>query len=433
MRTLTLPILVSLVAAAAGCGTSDDNGTTPDPAAHDTVRSSLARDLEPAAEPAQLGALAAGNRALALDIYRGTAPEGANYMTSAFSIQQAFALVYAGARGETATEMADVLYFGDDAEALHTTMNALDLALSSRNLPAGDGENEGPVQIRVANAFWGQTGYPWLASYLDVLALNYGAGIEALDFDADPEGARAIINAWVEDRTEDRIVNLLPEGSIRSDTAAVLTNAIYFKAPWNVVFDEDLTEDGEFTRLDNSTVTAPMMSHLERHLGASGDGWSAVEMSFRGEELAMLFVVPDAGTFAAFDTTLDAAMLDSIVEALSPMQVDVTLPRFSFESEFTLSDALKALGMTTAFGGSADLSGMLEGGGLFIDEAYHKAFIAVDEGGAEAAAATAVVVGETSVPTPDLEVVADRPFYFAIRDRETGLFLFFGRVMDPTA
>lgn len=433
MKTKTL--LVTLLASlAAAC--SDDASGGGDPAtSHQTVRSSLERDVAPDPSAALLADLASGNRELALDLYRQTAEPGANYFASPVSIQQAFALVYAGARGQTATEIASVLHFGDDAAAFHEAMNAFDLALTERNLPedtSGDDTLEA-VQLSVANAFWGQSGYPWLAPYLDVLALNYGAGIEALDFETDPEGSRQTINAWVEDRTQDRIVDLLPEGSITPGTAAVLTNAIYFKAPWGTKFNPDQTESGPFTLADGSTVSADLMQQLDTHLYAEGDGWQAVELGFRGDALAMLVVVPESDAFASIDTTIDGAQLDAIVAALEPMQVNVTLPKFTFETEFTLSEALQTMGMTTAFSDACDLSGMLEGGGLYIDEAYHKAFIAVDEGGAEAAAATAVVVGETSVPTEDAVIRADRPFFFAIRDRETGLILFWGRVMDPTA
>jgi serpin B len=313
---------------------------------------------------------------------------------------------------------------------------ALSLALTSRNIPAGedgDGNPLDPVELSVANAFWGQSGYPWLDAYLDVIAVNYGAGIEALDFETDPEGSRQTINSWVEERTNNRIVDLLPDGSIDSSTAAVLTNAIYFKAPWALPFTESLTATAPFRLLDGTTVDADFMNQLESHLYAEGDGWQALEMSFRGDELAMLLILPGENRFAQIETDLDAEFFDSVTAALEPAMVDIDLPKFTFETEFTLSDALIAMGMSTAFSDACDLSGMLEGGGLFIDEAYHKAFIAVDEVGAEAAAATAVVVGETSVPVADAAFVANRPFYFAIRDRETGLVLFFGRVLNPTA
>jgi serpin B len=431
-----LLLAASLIASATFACAEDDTTPAPDNTqTHTTVRSPLARETTPDVDPALLDTLAAGNQDLTFDLYRQTAEDGQNYFMSAVSIQQAFALVYAGARGQTATEMATVLHFDGEPADFHAAMNAFDLALTSRNLPAtGEGEDAlAPVQLSVANAFWGQDGYPWLEPYLDILALNYGAGIEALDFNTQPEESRLTINEWVENRTQDRIRDLLPEGSINPNTAAVLTNAIYFKAPWASPFTDVSTSDGPFTLADGSTVTTPLMRQTESHLWAETTTWQAVEMSFRGDELAMLVIVPNPGSFAAVDTALDGDLLRSVTDALQPGVVDFTLPRFTFESEFTLSEALEAMGMTTAFSDLCDLSGMLEGGGLFIDEAYHKAFIAVDETGAEAAAATAVVVGRTSAPVADVTIRADRPFFFAIRDRQTGLLLFWGRVMNPAA
>ena len=419
-------LLASLVVA--GCS-EEDTEPTPDAGAHETVKSELARDTTPDNDPAVLAQLSAGNRAFTMDLYRTTTEPGTNYMVSGWSIQQAFALTWAGAVGETAQQMADTLYFTDDQATTHSAMNAFDLALSSRELPATDEEEA--VELRVANAFWGQTGYPWAAPFLDTIALNYGAGVESVDFEADAEAGRQLINAWVEDRTRDRIKDLLPEGSISADTAAVLTNAVYFRAPWLHEFNEDATADGTFTLADGSTISTALMTQLESHAFASGEGWSAAELAFRGEELAMTFILPTPGTFDTFDAAFDAAVLDEVLAALQPAQVRITLPKFEFETEFTLSDALKELGMVIPFDGGADFSGMLPGGGLFIDEAFHKTFIAVEEGGAEAAAATAVVVGETSVPVEDAVFAATSPFYFAIRDRDTGLILFFGRVMNP--
>jgi serpin B len=430
-RIALIPALISLLAVAC---TSDETSDQPPAGEHTTVRSALARDTTPDVPADALTLIASGNQDLTFELYQQTAQPGTNYFASPLSIQQAFALVYAGARGETATEMASVLHFDGEPDTFHAAMNAFDLALTSRNLPEETNGDSvlAPVQLRVANAFWGQDGYPWLEPYLDILAVNYGAGIEALDFQADPEAARQTINAWVEGRTEDRIRDLLPEGSLGADTAAVLTNAIYFKAPWQTQFEEYATVDGPFTLVDGTTVSAPLMHQMLFGRYAVSDGWDAVELPFRGNKLSMLIVVPTLGSFDEIDATLDGEWLRGLIESLEQGTVEVTLPRFTFESEFTLSDALMALGMTTAFGGSCDLSGMLEGGGLFIDEAYHKAFIAVDESGAEAAAATAVVVGETSVPVVEASIVADRPFYFAIRDRETQLVIFWGRVMNPT-
>ena len=399
---------------------------------HETVRSDLARDTTPDAIDAEMAALARGNHELTLDLYRAQTADGdGNAMLSTLSIRAAFAMVYMGANGETATQMSDVLRYNADAERFANAFNALDLALESRNDP-GDGDELDPIELHMANAFWGQTGYGWDPGYLDTLAVHFGAGIEAVDFDADPELARTTINDWVEDRTRDRIVDLLPEGSIDASTAAVLTNAIYFNAPWATKFDENLTRAGDFTTLAGGTVEAQMMSAMEYHGFAEGEGWQALEMTFRQDDLSMVFVLPDAGTFAEFEANLDADGLAAIVDSLESGLVDVTIPKFEFETDFPLSQALIAMGMDVPFSGAADLSGMLPVGGLFIDEAYHKTFIAVDETGAEAAAATAVVVGETSVPMPDAEFTADRPFVFGIRDRETDVWLFFGRVTDPS-
>jgi len=416
----------------AGIGT--DSGTDaagPNAEGHETIQSALARETAPDATAEEMAALAAGNHALTVDLYAATAAPGSNYMVSTLSIRTAFAMVYAGSAGTTEQEMVDVLLFDDDQARFHNAMNALDLALISRNMPADEELRLDPIQISQANAFWGQSGYPWLDSYLDTLAVNYGAGIESLDFDTAPEESRQIINEWVEDRTNDRIQDLLPEGSITPGTAAVLTNAIYFKAPWMTPFEEFSTAEGDFTRADGSTSPAEFMNQLTSYPYAEGEGWAAVELPYREGELSMVVLVPDAGTFDAFDGSLSAETIEGAINALEPAMVQFALPKFEFETEFTLSQVLREMGMVDTFSTAADLSGMLEGGGLFVSEAFHKTFVAVDESGTEAAAATAVVIGETSVPSADYTLSADRPFYFLIRDRETDVWLFFGRVMEP--
>lgn len=423
------------LAIACGSGTSDPTGRGDGTNAegHRSVRSSLSRNPSPNASPAQMEALADGNHALTLDLYRATAESGENAVMSTLSIRTAFAMVYAGARSTTAQEMSDVLRFDPDQERFHQAMNALDLALAARELPADPTEDLDPVDLRQANAFWGQEGVAWRDDYLDTLAAHYGAGIESLDLQGQSERSRGIINDWVEDRTRDRIKDLLPEGSIQSNTVAVLTNAIYFKAPWLSPFEEELTQTADFNRVDGTMSQVDYMSQLGDYGHADGEGWTAVELPFRGDELSMVIVVPDEGEFQTFDAQLSTESLDSALSSLAPAMVDLSLPKFSFEAGFTLSDALTDLGMTETFDGRADLTGMVEDRSLYVDEAYHKAFIAVDESGAEAAAATAVVVGSTSVPVADFTVTVDRPFYFIIRDRPTQTWLFFGRVLDPAS
>ncbi len=408
-----------------------EDGDGPADFAHETIRSTLARDLSPEVDPVDLAALARGNLALSLDLYQQTAEAGKNSTVSAYSVQQAFALVLPGAKGETAAQIAQTLYFGDDTAVFHAGMNAIDLALASRNMPAA-GEYAA-VELHVANAFWGQRDYPWLTDYLDVIATNYGAGIEAVDFHAAPEAARQHINRWVEIQTRDRIKDLLPEGSVGGDTAAVLTNALYLKAPWNKPFSKGATQPGTFTRNDASTVEVPFMSTLEGVGYAEGAGWQAMEKDLRGGKLSMLFILPGAGDFEAFDASLDVDVLEGIVAAIAPRGVNMRLPKFNFDASFRLGAALQALGMVAPFGAGADFTGMILSPSLLIDEVYHKTFVAIDEDGVEAAAATGIVMRETSAVPPDVDFVANRPFFFAIRDKDTGVFLFFGRVMDPSA
>jgi serpin B len=427
--------LLSLVLASAAplvaCDNADDGPSNEEIAGHDTVKSELARDTDPEVPEEDFETLIDGNHAFTIDMYATLDEDGGtdNLLLSPLSIRVAFGLLQAGARGETETEIHDVLRYGLDQDALHPAFNRLDLALASRNWP-GD-EDFDPIKLHVANAFWGQTGYAWKTDYLDTIALQYGAGVETLDYQNEPEASRLFINEWVEERTEERIQDLLPEGSIRPDTAAVLTNALYFKAPWALPFDEDLTDTGEFTTLSNQTVQADMMSQSEEFAYTAGEGYEALEMTYHRDELSMVFILPDEGTFENFEASFDQATLDEVLEGLEPAYGKVTIPKFEYESGFTLGDALRSMGMTTAFV-SADLSGMIDGGGLFIDEVFHKTFIAVDERGTEAAAATAIVVGETSTPTEEFDFVADHPFLFLIRDRVTGAILFFGRLTDPS-
>ncbi len=426
MTNYRVPAVLSLALALAACGeTEEPPANTPSAG---TVRSELTRDLSPAVPAADLETLVSGNHALAVDLYQELDTDDSNLLMSPLSIRMAFGLLQAGARGETATEIATVLHYGLEGDALHAAFNALDLALASRN-DAGDADND-PVALRTANAFWGQTGYDWNPDYLDTIALNYGAGVETLDYNTDPDGARETINTWVEDATEDRIVDLLPDGSIDSSTVAVLTNALYLKAPWASPFLPQLTAAGDFNA-PTGTVTAEFMNQMEAFGYVDGDGYEALEMTYRQDELSMVFVLPDEGTFDAFEDALTYDSFSNIADALETKLGNVAIPKFEFETNFALGQALQALGMDTAFI-SADLSGMIDNGSLFIDEVYHKTFIAVDERGTEAAAATAIVVGETSVPTPEFDFRADRPFMFFIQDRATGTVLFLGRVMDPS-
>jgi serpin B len=379
-----------------------------------------------------LAALAEGNSAFAFDLYRTLSGEEGNLFFSPYSISLALAMTYAGARGETEQQMADTLHFDLSQEALHQAFNGLDLLLASRGEGA-EGKDDKGFRLNIVNAIWGQEDYEFLTGFLDVLAENYGAGLRLLDFVNEAEESRVTINDWVSDQTEGRIEDLIPEGVIDALTRLVLTNAIYFNAAWAYPFWDYMTVDGAFHLLDGAEVTVPMMMQTESFAYAEGEGYQAVELPYDGNELSMVVLLPEAGQFEAFEASLDAAGVDAIVDDLAYGPVALTMPKFEFESELSLVNTLAEMGMPVAFSAGADFSGMTGDRSLAIAEILHKAFVSVDEEGTEAAAATAVVMKETSAPDEPVEVTMDRPFVFLIRDIETGAILFVGRVMDPAA
>jgi len=403
------------------------------PSAGDELVSDKQRIENPNVPSADLETLTADNAAFAVDLYQEVREGDGNLFFSPHSISIALAMTYGGARGETATEMEEVLHYSLGQEALHPAFNALDQALSSRGegvvLP--EAQEGDPFRLSVVNAIWGQRGYPFLSDYLDLLALNYGAGLRVLDFAQEPEPSREAINAWVEDQTEERIKDLLPQGAIGSDTRLVLTNAVYFKASWLHPFEPSATQDGEFTKLDGQAVTVPLMKASESFGFFHGEGFAAAELPYVGEELSMVVILPDEGGFEGFEAGLSAEGLAEIVGGLQRQPVDVTLPKFTFEHDLPLTQPLQEMGMRSAFE-AADFSGMDGTRSLVITDVLHKAFVAVDEKGTEAAAATAVVVGKTSAPPPSVSFTVDRPFLFLIRDIQTGAILFLGRVVDPS-
>ena len=376
--------------------------------------------------------LVEGNSAFAFGLYQALKGEEGNLFYSPYSISLALAMTYAGARNETAQQMADTLQFMLDQDSLHPAFNWLDAELATRGEGAAGKDGEG-FRLNIVNAIWGQKDYEFLSDFLDVLAENYGAGLRILDFITEAEKSRLTINDWVSDQTEDRITDLIPQGVITELTRLVLTNAIYFNAAWAYPFDEDMTADNPFYFLDGGQVIVPMMKQTESFGYTEGEGYQAVELPYDGDELSMVILLPEAGKFAAFEEGLQAQQVGDIIGNLQPTEVALTMPLFEFESEFSLTDTLAGMGMPIAFSSSADFSGMTGNPELFISDVVHKAFVAVDEAGTEAAAATAVPMELTAVPEPPLDVPIDRPFIFLIRDIETGTILFVGRVLNPIA
>jgi serpin B len=333
-------------------------------------------------------------------------------------------MIYAGARGETGQQMAGVMHYTLPRAELHAAFNALDQALSGR----GQGEN---LHLDIVNAIWGQQGHAFLEAFLDTLAEQYGAGLRGVDF-GQAEEARQVINRWISDRTERSIQELLPPGAVDGETVLILNNVVTVKAAWQHAFPEAHTSDGPFTLLDGDQVAVPMMSQLAELGYAEGAGVQVFELPYAGDELSMVVLLPEQGSFEQFARSLDMQKVAALLDRLERRGMALTMPKFRFDATLRLKDALVELGMVDAFD-QADFSGMDGTQELFVDEMYHQAVVAVDEAGTEATAASAVVMARKGAPSVEQEVKIDRPFIFMIRDIDTGTILFMGHVLDPAA
>jgi serpin B len=369
--------------------------------------------------------VAADNNDFALQLYAELAKKDGNLFFSPYSISTALAMTYAGARGNTAEQMKTTLHFLQDPKLLHPGFRAINEHLLGKN-------PKRKFELSVANRLFGQKDYGFLPEFLKTGTEFYGAGLEELDFIKQREKARQTINAWVEKKTNDKIKELIKEGILSVDTRLVLTNAIYFKAAWARNFDEKKTAPGEFFVEPGKSVKVPMMRGSIRTGYFKGDGVEVLALPYEQNQLSMLVLLPAKdSSVAKLGAALTQANLKKWTGKFGDNMVDVRMPKFKYTSEFSLNNTLQALGMTDAFHPMrADFSGIASGERLFISNVVHKAFIDVHEKGTEAAAATAVVVDRTSLPTP-ATFTADRPFLFLIRDNASGSILFMGRVSNP--
>ena len=396
------------------------------PAAAQEIRSDVPRS---SADLAAVQDVRAAMDEFSADLYKIVAREPGNLVLSPYSVGVALAMTRAGAVGETAKQMDTVLHAALSKD-LNAGFNALDQALAKRPGKYKMGEQTLELELATANRLWGQKDFTFERAFLDTLAKEYGAGMQIVDYKSAHEAARRTINDWVAARTKDRIKDLIAEGVLGADTRLVLTNAIYLKASWQLIFNDAVP--GAFHRADGSEVQADFMSQSETLAYGAGAGYQAVRLPYAGG-LSMVVIVPDAGRLASFERGLDGATLRRITGGLSGAQVALSMPKFTFRSKAQLKDALGELGMPIAFSDRADFSGMTTQEPLEIADVIHQAFIAVDEKGTEAAAATAVVMRLTSAPAQVVQLKVDRPFLFLIQDDETGAMLFMGRVADPKA
>jgi serpin B len=387
---------------------------------------------------------------LAVDLHRQLATGDENLCISPYSIENALAMTFAGADGETRTEMARVLHFGTESDvpasfaALQHSlegMSAKTAELAKQSKKFG-GPSE-PITLNIANRLFAQKGYAFREPYLSLVKQNFGGAFEPLDFIANPAGATQHINTWVADQTHDRIRDLIPGGALDKTTRLVLANALYLKAPWANEFSENATQSEPFHVHGSASVDVPMMRKTDKHFGyAKRDGYTAVSLPYTGDELQFLVLLPDdVNGLRALESKLTGEMLGQRAK-LQTRDVDLHLPKFKLEPPtMALAEKFEALGMKTAFDkpqGSANFDRMAPrkpNDYLYISQIFHKTFIAVDEKGTEAAAATAVAMmagtALRSPPPPPIEVKVDRPFVYAIQHVPSGVCLFLGRVTDP--
>ncbi len=365
-----------------------------------------------------------GNTEFALALYQKLHRLEGNLFFSPYSISTALAMTYAGARADTQTQMASALHFLPDQKNIHPAFAHLEARLEE----AG---KKGHVQLRVANTLWPRKGYEFLKAFLTLTKKFYGVRITQLDF-GDGEAARLTINSWVEERTENKIKDLIAAGVLDDSTRLVLVNAIYFKGEWVNRFDPGLTNPAAFLTLAGGQVQVPMMTLKHTFRYAEDDGLQALELPYAGGDLSMFVLLPrDVNGLAQLEESLDAKYLDKWRKNLQETEVEVSLPRFELNFPFRLDDTLKSMGMENAFSTKADFSGMDGTQELYLGAVLHKAFVAVNEQGTEAAAATAVVMQTKAIAFSPIIFRADHPFVFYIHENNTGSILFIGRVVNP--
>jgi serpin B len=452
VRTRRLLVLAAVLAApvvVASCGTDDGATSTPTSAAPTSadgngngngngngapegivpVALAVAERGAPDTDPAPAGTSVTDFGFRLFGAVRAEA-DGGNVTVSPASVAVALALVEPGATGTALDQLQEVLGI-DDPATYHAAMSALEQSLEARTpAPASDPDQDpGELTARIVNAAYLQRGYPFEPAYLETIGTYYGPVLFEVDFVPDPDAVGHQINELVAEATNDRIPELIADGTIRPETVLALVNALYLKASWLEPFDPDNTTESPFTRLDGSEVSVSLMGGIST-TSARGDGWVGATKAYVGN-LEVQFILPDQGRFDEIANDLPAVV--AAYEANRAGGGDLGLPRFETRFSAELSPPLKTLGLTAPYepGG---LLGIADDQRLVVDKVIHETFVAMDEEGTEAAAATAVLVALTGAPAADpVPVILDRPFLYRIVDGETGTTLFIGQMLDPTA
>ncbi|HRX85299.1 MAG TPA: serpin family protein [Phycisphaerae bacterium] len=365
--------------------------------------------------------LAQSNRAFALALYDVLGDEG-NIFYSPYSISTALAMTYAGARNQTAEEMARALHFDLPPQRLHKAFAEL---MQRDQTVSG----EKGIELAIANALWGEKSITFREDFLDLTRQYYGAGLRQVDFAHDTEAARRTINAWVADHTEDKIDELLKPADVDAGTALVLTNAVYFKGLWLEQFDAEMTDDMPFHLAGGKTIDVETMTQSAKLRMYNAENVRVLCLPYQGEKMSLVVILPnEVDGLAKLMQSLSPSAVEGWITQAQRQQVTVFLPKFKLESRIDLNAGLGKLGMNAAFSGAADFSGMAKDQKLAISRVIHEACVEVSEEGTEAAAATGVVMMRTAI-SPTFR--ADHPFLFLIRNDLTGSWLFLGRLSAP--
>ena len=411
---ISVLFLISSITAFSAC--IDDDSSTP--------------DIDPKKTESKMNVIDANNQ-FALDLYSKYRSQEGNIFFSPFSISTAFAMTYEGASGQTAEEMKQVLHLPDDNKKMRSDFVEIYTELNKEHKP---------YNLTTANALWAQKDYPFEEDYFRIIEKYYDGKATNLDFKSDTEKSRKTINDWVEDKTEGGIKDIIPLGILKPSTRLVLTNTIYFKANWSSQFDIEATREQDFKLDSGKNVKVDMMHMTESFKYGETRNHQILEMPYKGNDLSMLVILPKEshlsreGSLNELEDSFSVENLDDWKNDMNWELVQVSLPKFKFETKYFMKSDLEEMGMSTAFKyPEADFTKMSSTDELYIDKVIHQTFIDVNEAGTEAAAATVVMMGEMGMGISRPKTfTADHPFIFIIQKRDTGAILFMGRVSDPS-
>jgi serpin B len=377
------------------------------------------------AKPAGINAVVSANNQFAIDLYSRLKNDDGNIFFSPYSISTALAMTYEGAREKTADEMQSVFHFPTDDNLRKSSFAAIHNQLNKA---------DAKYKLNITNALWAQNDYKFLNDYLTTLQQYYAGKATNVDFKNSTEETRQTINKWVESKTNDKIKDLFPQGSLNDMTRLVLTNAIYFKGTWIKQFEKNQTQDEDFRVSSANTVKVPMMRKTDKNAKfnyAETDNLQILEMPYEGDKLSMMILLPKNDNLSSLESSLSLEKINDWRGELREQRVDVFMPKFTFDTKYFMNETLSKMGMPTAFTYDADFSGMDGTQNLFIQKVIHQAFVDVNEEGTEAAAGSGVSIGFKSAMPQQIIFRADHPFIFAIQDKDNGNILFLGRVSNP--